>query len=214
MILHSLHLLIADDHPLFRLGLKDYLLRCPGVVEVDEAASGNELLQKIDGRAYDCIILEIALPGANGLAFIGQVIKRSPRARLIIYSMYPEDQFGSRALRAGAACYLTKDSDPELLKEAVLKVSRGERYIVPSLAQKLGEEALSGRKGLPHELLSDREFQVLTMIAAGKTVSGIASELKISVKTVSTHRSHILEKMNLRNNAELIRYALEHGLVL
>jgi two-component system, NarL family, invasion response regulator UvrY len=210
----SLHLLIADDHPLFRLGLKDFLLGCPGVVEVDEAASGVEVLQKIDEKPYDCIVLEICLPGENGLAVLGRILKRMPKARVIIFSMCPEDQYGIRSLKAGAACYLMKKSDPELLKEAILKVTRGERYIVPSLAEKLGEEALSGRKGLPHERLSDREHQVLLMIAAGKTVSEIAAELKISVKTVSTHRAHILEKMELRNNSELIRYAMTNGLVI
>lgn len=211
---HSLHLLIADDHPLFRLGLKDFLLGCPGVVNVDEASSGIEVLHKIDGKAYDCIVLEIGLPGENGLAVLGRILKRMPKARVIVFSMYPEDQYGIRSLKAGAASYLTKNSDPELLKEAVLKVSRGERYILPSLAVKLGEEALSGRTGLPHERLSDREHQVLIMIAAGKTVSEIAAELKLSVKTVSTHRAHILEKMNLRNNSELIRYAVKNGLVV
>jgi two-component system, NarL family, invasion response regulator UvrY len=209
----SLHLLIADDHPLFRLGLKDFLLGCPGVAEVDEASSGSEILHKIDRKTFDCIVLEIALAGENGLAVLGRILKRMPKAKVIVFSMYPEDQYGIRSLKAGAACYLTKKSDPELLKEAIPKVARGERYIVPSLAEKLGEEALSGRVGLPHDRLSDREHQVLLMIAAGKTVSEIAVELKLSVKTVSTHRAHILEKMNLRNNSELIRYALKNGLV-
>ena len=210
----SLRLLIADDHPLFRLGVKELLLECPGVVSVDEASSGIEVLRKIDDKAYDCIVLDIHLPGENGLAVLGRIIKRRPMARVIIFSMYPEDQYGVRSLKAGAAGYLTKNSDPELLKEAVLKVCRGERFILPSLAEKLGEEVLSGRAGLPHERLSDRELQVLTMIASGKTVTQIAAELNLSVKTVSTHRAHILEKMKLRNNSELIRYALKNGLVL
>jgi two-component system, NarL family, invasion response regulator UvrY len=211
---HSLHLLIVDDHPLFRLGLKDFLLGSPDVVDVDEASSGAEVMQKMDGKTYDCIVLAISLPGENGLAVLGRILKRNPRAQVIIYSMYPEDQYGIRSLKAGAACYLSKKSDPELLKEAIHKVTRGERFIVPTLAEKLGEEALSGRVGLPHDRLSDREHQVLLMIAAGKTVSEIAAELKLSVKTVSTHRAHILEKMSLRNNSELIRYAITSGLAV
>jgi DNA-binding NarL/FixJ family response regulator len=210
---NSITLLIADDHPLFRMGVKELLLGFPGVAHVDEASSGIEVLQKIDGKAYDCIVLDLHMPGENGLAVLGRIIKKRPKARVIVFSMYPEDQYGIRSLKAGAACFLTKNSDPELLKEAVLKVSRGERYIVPSLAEKLGEEALSGRTGLPHERLSNREHQVLTMIASGKTVSQIAAELDLSVKTISTHRAHILEKMKLRNNSELIRYAVKNGLV-
>jgi two-component system invasion response regulator UvrY len=210
----SLHLLIADDHPLFRLGLKDLLLECPGVVSVDEASSGIDVLQKIDRKVYDCIILDIQMPGENGLGILSRIMKRRPKARVIVFSMHPEDQYGVRSLRAGAACYLTKSSDPEILKEAVFKVSRGERYILPSLAEKLGEEALSGHPGLPHERLTNREHEVMTLIASGKPVSQIAADLNLSVKTVSTHRAHILEKMKLRNNSELIRYALKNGLVV
>ncbi len=213
MAANSITLLIADNHPLFRMGVKEVLLGFPGVALVDEASSGSEVLQKIDGKAYDCIILDIHMPGENGLAVLGRIMKIRPKAKVIVFSMYPEDQYGIRSLRAGAACFLTKNSAPELLKEAVLKVSRGERYIIPSLAEKLGEEALSGRTGSLHERLSDREHQVLTMIASGKTVSEIAAALKLSVKTVSTHRAHILEKMKMRNNSELIRYALKNGLV-
>ncbi len=200
-----LTLLIADDHPLFRLGVSELLLGFPGVARVDEASSGVELLNKINEKPYDCIILDIQMPGESGLGILGRIMKIKPKARVIVFSMYPEDQYGVRSLKAGAACYLTKNSAPDLLQEAVLKVSRGERYIIPSLAEKLGEEALSGCTGLPHERLTDREYEVMTIIASGKSVSQTAAKLNISVKTVSTHRAHILEKMKLRNKAELIR---------
>lgn len=209
----QLSLLIADDHPLFRLGVKELLLGIPGVAHVDEASNGIELLQKIDRVDYDCIILDIHMPGESGLGILGRIMKMKPKSRVIVFSMYPEEQYGVRSLKAGASSYLSKDADPELLKEAVSRVSRGERYIRPSLAEKLEDEVRSGKSGLPHERLSVRELEVMTMIASGKSVSRIAVELNLSVKTVSTHRAHILEKMKLRNNTELICYAMNNGLV-
>jgi two-component system invasion response regulator UvrY len=210
----DLSLLIADDHPLCRLGMKSVLLDCPGVAVVDEVCSGIEVMKKLETNKYDCILLDIFMPGENGLAVLRRILKRKPRAKVIVFSMYPEDQYGMRALEAGALAYLTKVSDPELLKKALCAVIQGKRFIPPSLAEKMGERILSGRRGLPHERLSDREFEVMILIASGKSVSQIASELNLSVKTISTHRAHILEKMQLRNNAEITRYALRNGLVL
>ena len=204
-------ILIADDHAIFREGLKQILEDVPGMVVVDDASRGQEVLEKIAKNDYDLLLLDIAMPGLSGLETLKLLKGQKPKLRVLILSMYPEEQYAVRAIKAGAAGYITKASASEELLEAIRKVSQGGRYISLSIAEKLLFDLEPERS--PHERLSDREYQVLCMIARGKTVSEIALELFLSVKTVSTHRVHILEKMRMKSNAELTNYAIKHNLV-
>lgn len=204
--------LIVDDHPIVREGLKQILSGSAEVVVAGEAGSSDEALRGISEGNYDVALLDIALPGRSGLDILQELKKQSPKTAILILSAYPEEQYALRALKSGAAGYLVKKSAPEELVTAIKKVSRGGKYISSHLAERLVFALEKGEKE-PHETLSDREYQVMCMIASGKTVSEIAKELSLSVKTVSTHRSHILEKMNMRNNAELIHYAVKKELV-
>jgi two-component system invasion response regulator UvrY len=204
-------ILIADDHAIFREGLKQILEDVPGMVVVDDASRGQEVLEKVAKNDYDLLLLDIAMPGLSGLETLKLLKGQKPKLRVLILSMYPEEQYAVRAIKAGASGYITKASASEELLEAIRKVSQGGRYISLSIAEKLLFDLEPERP--PHERLSDREYQVLCMIARGKTVSEIALELFLSVKTVSTHRVHILEKMRMKNNAELTNYAIKHNLV-
>lgn len=207
-----INVLIIDDHPIVREGLKQILKASSEVVVSGEAGNSDEALRGISEGNYDVALLDIALPGRSGLDILQELKKRSPKTAILILSAYPEEQYALRALKSGAAGYLVKKSAPEELVTAIKKVSSGGRYISSHLAERL-VFALEKGGNEPHETLSDREYQVMCMIASGKTVSEIAKELSISVKTVSTHRSRILEKMDMRNNAELIHYAVKKGLV-
>jgi len=213
MATDKLKVLIADDHALFRSGVVEILSDCAEVALVDEASTGAEALKKIKKKHYDCVLIDIFMPGENGIEVLKQLKNIDPHTRALVLSMYPVEQYGVRALKAGASGFLSKCITPEVLKEAIGKVSRGQKYITPDLAERLSEEIVAGSGKLPHERLTDRELQVFIMIALGKTVSQIARELYLSVKTVSTHRVHILQKMGLKNNAELIQYAVKNGLV-
>lgn len=206
------NILIIDDHALFRSGVRRILAECPGVGLVEEAANGAEAIMRFAVRHYDCVLLDVFMPGESGLGVIRRLKALDPEARYLFLSMYPEEQYGVRAIKAGAAGYLTKDVHPDTLKEAVRRVCGGQSYIDGVLADKLTDEIRGGGKAA-HEKLSDRELQVLVMIASGKTVSMIAIELYLSVKTVSAHRANILRKMDLSNNSELIQYAVKNGLV-
>ena len=206
------NILIVDDHALFRSGVKEILTGCPGVGIIDEAANGAEAIIQFGLRHYDCVLLDIFMPGESGLEVIRRLKALDPEAHCLILSMYPEEQYGVRAIKAGAAGYLTKNVNPDTLKEAVRRVCGGQSYIDNLLADKLTDEIRGGGKA-PHEKLSDRELQVLVLIASGKTVSLIAKELYLSVKTVSAHRANILRKMGLTNTSELIQYAVKNGLV-
>ena len=206
-------ILIADDHSVVRAGLKQILSDIPGMTVVDEASNGAEVLDKIRKKACSVVILDIAMPGKNGLDVLKEIKGEYPDLPVLMLSMYPEDQYAIRVLRSGAAGYMTKESAPEELVEALRTVAKGKKYISPSIAEKLAFNLdLDGKKE-PHEMLSDREYQVLCFIAEGKTVTHIAEELFLSVKTVSTYRSRILEKMQLKNNAELTSYAIKRGLI-
>jgi two-component system invasion response regulator UvrY len=206
-------ILIADDHPIVRQGFKQVLSETADLVVADEAGNGQEVLSLVAKKDYDVILLDISMPGKNGLEVLKELKIVSPKIPVLILSIYPEEQYAIRALRAGASGYLTKASAPEELISAIRKVSRGGKYIGSSLAEKLAYE-LDGDSGkAPHETLSDREYQILLMIASGKTVSDIAEEMCLSVKTVSTYRSRILDKMKLKNNAELTTYAIRNKLV-
>jgi DNA-binding NarL/FixJ family response regulator len=208
-----LKILIADDHPIVRTGLKQILDEAPVKIASEEAKDGNEVLRKTAGQAYDLILLDIAMPGVNGLDCLKQIKKQNPGLPVLIISMYPEEQYAVRALKAGASGYLTKQSAPDELLQAIHKVLAGGKYVSASLAEKLAWRLEDDGAANPHEALSDREYEVLCLIASGKTASQIALQLCLSVKTVSTYRVRILEKMKLKNNAELTHYAVKNHLV-
>src|ERR1700740_1537117 len=208
-----MRVLIADDHAVFRRGLKETLAEAFSRVAFGEAKSAPETLEHVRRQEWDLVILDISMPGKSGLDILDDLKRLRPKLPILLLSMHPEQQFARRALKAGAAGYLTKDGVPEELKEAIKKIVGGGRYVSATLAEKLAVDLREGSDLPLHELLSDREFQVLRMIASGKTVKEIAEELSLSVKTVSTYRSRILEKTGLKTNAELIRYALQTQLV-
>lgn len=208
-----IRILIADDHPVVRQGLKQILADERDMKVAGEASNTVELVEKIRNERWDIVLLDITMPGRGGLDALKELRRDSPKLPVLVLSMHPEDQFGLRVLRSGAAGYLTKDSAPEELVKAIRKVCTGGKYISPSLAEKLAIHLEAGIEKPPHEILSDREYQVMCLIAAGKTVSEVAKEVSLSVKTISTYRSRILEKMKVKTNAELTRYAIQHGLV-
>jgi DNA-binding NarL/FixJ family response regulator len=206
-------ILIADDHPIVRRGLKQILAEEPDFSHVGEAQCAREIHQLLRESTWDVLILDINLPDQSGLEVLKEVHDSKPNLPVLILSMHPEDQFAVRVLKSGASGYLTKDSAPDELIKAVRKILSGGRYISSTLAEQLAVSLSRGSSETPHENLTDREFQVLVMIASGKTVSEIAEHLDLSVKTISTYRTRILEKMNLKTNAELTSYAVRSGLV-
>ncbi|HTG02342.1 MAG TPA: response regulator transcription factor [Nitrospirota bacterium] len=206
-------ILIADDHAIFREGLKQILEDYDDLEIIDEASRGQEVLDKVAKKDYDLLLLDIAMPGLSGLDTLKLLKVQKPRLRVLILSMYPEEQYAVRAIKAGASGYITKASASEELIEAIRKVSQGGRYISASITEKLLFEPGQEPERPPHERLSDREYQILCLIGRGKTVGEIAEALGLSVKTVSTHRVHILEKMDMKNNAELTNYTIKHGIV-
>jgi len=208
-----INILIADDHSIVRAGLKQIIAEIPDMAIVDEASNGNEVLEKIRMNDYSVVVLDIAMPGISGLEALKEIKSERPGLPVLMLSMYPEDQYAIRVLRSGAAGYLTKESAPAELVTAIRTVANGKKYISPSVAERLVFNLDFEGKREPHELLSDREFQVLCMIASGKAVSDIAKELSLSVKTISTYRSRILEKMKFKNNAELTTYAIQNHLI-
>lgn len=208
-----LKLLIADDFPLFRRGVKDLLTDGLGAVMVGECGNAHELLDLARRKKWDVVILDIAMPGTTGTEALKQLKSEYPKLPVLVLSMHPEDQYAVRMLKAGADGYMTKASAPEELVEAVKKLLGGGQYVSPTLAEKLALTVKARIEGAPHECLSDREYEVLCLIASGKTVSEIAERMHLGVTTISTYRARILDKMNLKNNAELTRYALERGLV-
>lgn len=208
-----IRILVVDDHPIIRKGLKQIIEETYDLIVEEEASNGYEVLEKIQKKNFDVIILDLAIPGINGLDVLKQLKKIKPELPVLILSMYPEEQYAIRVLKAGASGYLTKESAPEELVSAIRKIKNGGKYISSSLAEKLAFNISVDSNKMVHELLSDREFQVMCMIASGKTVSEIADELSLSVKTVSTYRYRILDKMNLNSNAELTHYAFENNLI-
>jgi two-component system invasion response regulator UvrY len=204
-------ILVVDDHVIVREGLKKILLDTPDMVVADEASNGQEVTKKIWNNDYDLILLDISLPGRSGLDVLKQLKCTKPQVPILILSVHPEEQYALRSLRAGASGYLTKQSAPDELIGAIRKVAKGRKYITSSIAEKLAFELEVDSRELPHETLSDREYQVMCMIGSGKTVKEIAEALSLSVKTISTHRTHILNKM--QNNAQLTHYAIKNALV-
>lgn len=205
--------LIADDHPIFRAGLKETLAKDPEVESVEEAEDGHRALELARKKLWDVVVLDIKMPGRDGLEVLQELRRECPKLPVLFLSAHPEDQLALRLLKAGAAGYLTKDKAPEVLLTAIRKVLQGGKYISESLAEKVVLDLESEKAKSPHESLSDREYQVMCMIASGKAIKAIARELFLSVRTVSTYRSRVLEKMKMKTNAELIRYALDHKLI-
>ncbi len=206
-------ILIADDHAIVREGLKQILSESPDLVVVAEASSGQEVLEKISKNDLDLVVLDIAMPGRGGLDILKEIKTQKPRLPVLMLSMYPEEQYAIRVLKSGASGYLTKESAPSELVMAIRQISQGKKYISPSLAEKLAIDLEINPDKMPHEILSDREYQVMCMIASGKTLKEIADGLSLSIKTISTYRSRILEKMNMKTNAELTHYAIKNNLV-
>lgn len=206
-------ILIADDHVIVREGLKQIVAETSDMVVADEAGSGHEVLNKVLKNDYDVVVLDITMPGMNGVDILNQLKNQRPELPVLILSMHPEEQYAVRVLRAGASGYLTKESAPDELIAAIRKVSASKKYVSSSLAEKLAFELETDTEKPLHETLSDREYQVMCMIASGKTVKEIAEEVFLSVKTISTYRARILKKMIMKNNAELTYYAIKHGLV-
>jgi two-component system invasion response regulator UvrY len=205
-------ILIADDHAVVRRGLEQIIAETPDIVVAGEAVNGWEVLDRIKENDYDVIVMDIAMPGKDGIDVLTQLKFEKPEIPVLMLSMYPEEQFAIRALKAGASGYLTKESAPDELVTAIRKVSAGGKYVSSAFAEKL-VSILQETERLPHEALSNREYKVMCLIATGKTVTEIADELSLSVKTVSTYRSRILEKMKMKNNAELTYYAIKNKLV-
>src|SRR5436190_4290174 len=204
---------VIDDHAVVREGLKRIISENPGMAVSGEAGDGYEALKVVKSSPCDVVLLDITMPNKNGLDVLKQIRAESPRLPVLILSMHAEDQYSIRVLRAGAAGYLTKESAPAKLVQAIRKVVRGGKYVTSTLAEKLVVGLDSDPSKAPHQILSDREYQVLCLIASGKTVSQIAEELALSVKTISTYRVRILDKLQMKNNAELTRYAIKQGLV-
>lgn len=206
-------ILLADDHTVVRHGVKTILADEFKRATFGEARNAQEALDLVWKENWDVVILDITMPGRSGLEVLREIKKSKPRLPVLVLSMHPESQFAVRVLKRGASGYMTKESAADELVGAIQKVLAGGRYVSTSLAEKLATYLAADTHKPPQELLSDREFQVLRLIASGKTVSEIAEELSLSVKTISTYRTRILEKMGMRNNSELMRYALQHHLV-
>jgi two-component system invasion response regulator UvrY len=205
--------LVADDHGIVRRGLRQILTESPDVMVGGEAATADEVMRYVLGEPWSVVLLDLKLPGSSGLELLMRIRRERPQFAVLILTMYPEDQYAVRALKAGAAGFLTKETAPDKLVDAVRKVAAGGRYVSAELAETLASLLAGEGNGAPHERLSDREFEVLKMLASGKTVSQVAEILSLSVKTVSTHRTRLLKKMSMTTNAELTHYALRNGLV-
>jgi len=205
--------LIADDHAIVRRGLREILTETPDILVGGEAATAQEVMQLVHAERWSVVLLDLSLPGGTGLELLGQIRRDYPALPVLILTVQPEDQYAVRAIRAGAAGFLTKESAPEKLIDAVRKVASGGRYVSPGLAETLASVLAGDSKKEPHALLSNREFEVFKMLASGKTVSQVAKDLSLSVKTVSTHRTRILDKMGMKTNADLTQYAMRNRIV-
>ncbi len=208
-----IRVLLADDHTIVRAGLKELLSETGDITVSGEANDGAEALARIRESDYDVAVLDMSMPGRSGIELIRQVKRERPRLPILVLSMHSEEQYAVRALKAGASGYLTKESAADQLVAAIRRIAAGGAFVTPETAQRLALDVSTAGAAAPHTLLSDREFQVLRLIADGKSVSEIAKQLTLSVKTISTHKTRIMRKMRLANQAELIRYAIEHELL-
>ncbi len=209
----SAKILIADDHEIFRKGIKQILSDMPDKYDIEEASNGSEVMKKISGNEFDMVLLDISMPGRNGIDILKQLKNFRPDLQVLILSMYPEEQFAVRALKAGAAGYLTKASKHDEFVNAVHKILAGKKYISASLANRLALYIRTDERKAPHETLSAREYEVMCMTASGKRVKQIAMELSLSDKTISTYRSRILNKLKMKNIAQLIQYTINNRIV-
>ena len=209
----KIRIFIADDHPIVRQGLRRIVEEDPGMAIAGEAGDAATVLSTLQSTAVDLVLLDVSMPGGPFLETLKELRTRYPTVRVLALSVHPEDQWAVRALRAGASGYLTKDHSPDQLLEAIRRVYRGGKYVSPTLAERLAEQLDGGGERAPHELLSDREFEVMRRLGNGLTITQIASELALSAKTVSTYRARILEKMAVESNADLVRYAARYGLI-
>jgi DNA-binding NarL/FixJ family response regulator len=207
-----IRILVADDHAVVREGVKQILANLDDMKVSGEAGSGPETLAMLDRQDYDLVLLDISMPGRSGLEILEDIRNVRPKLPVLVLSMHPEEQYALRALRAGAAGYLTKASAPQELIGAIRKAAKGGKYVTASLAEKLAFQLDMDAVKPRHETLSNRELQIMLMIAAGKSVSEIAAELSLSVKTVSTYRVRLLAKLGMKTNAEMMRFAIEEGL--
>jgi len=209
-----IRLVIADDHAIVREGLKRIVGEAEGLHVEAEAADGNEVMKAVREREFDVLVLDLSMPGRSGMELIKLVKAEKPKLRILVLSMHQETQYAVRAIRSGASGYLTKESAPAQLEQALRKIAAGGAYISAEVAEQLALGAMPGGKAAaPHESLSDREFDVLRRLAAGESVTEIAAALNLSVKTVSTHKANGMAKLGLQNQTELVRYALKHGLI-
>ena len=208
-----IRIVVADDHGIVREGLKQLLRGAEGFEVVGEARDGHDVMQRVRELEFDVLLLDMSMPGRSGIDLIKQVKSERPRLRVLVLSMHEEQQYAVRAIRAGAAGYVTKEGAAAELAVALRKVASGGAYVTAAVAEQLALSAMPDNPGLPHESLSDREFQVFRLIAEGRSVADIGERLKLSVKTVSTHKANILHKMGLATTGDLIRYAIAHRLV-
>jgi DNA-binding NarL/FixJ family response regulator len=207
-----IRILIADDHAIVRGGLKQIIATTHDMAVTAEAAQGSEVVDKLRSCEIDLLLLDMTMPGISGVDLIRRVRADRPTLPVLVLSIHNEAQVASRALRAGATGYVTKDSDPDVLLAAIRKLAEGGRFIDPKLVDALVFDKHSGDEP-PHEVLSDREFQVLQMLATGRSINDIADACALSAKTISTHKMRLMQKLGLTNNAEVIRYAIRHGLI-
>lgn len=205
--------LIADDHALFRDGLKRIINETDDIDVVAEAIDGKDILKKAKECDWDIALLDINLPDINGLDILKRMLSANAASRVLVLSMYPEEEYAIRAIRSGASGYLTKDSPTDQLISVIRRLAKGGKYVNPELAEKILFNPTSDSESLTHTSFSDREFHVFKLIVSGESLTSIANKLSLSVKTVSTYRSRILEKMNMKNNAQLVKYAIQHRLV-
>ena len=209
----KLEVLVADDHAIIRDGLKKILADTDDMVVAGEAANSNAVMEQVRARTWSLLVLDISMPGRNGLELIRMVNAECPRLPILVFSMHHEEQYAVRAIRAGASGYLSKEGDTDLLLPAMRKVAFGGVFISPTVAELLATDASPHKEVMPHTLLTDREFEVFSSLVRGVRLTTIAEELSLSVKTVSTHKTHILNKMNMSSPVDLVRYALDHKLL-
>ena len=205
--------LVADDHAIIRDGLKKILADTNDLVVAGEASNGHTVMEQVKQRDWDLLVLDLSMPGRHGLELIKLLKAERPKLPILIFSMHQEEQFAVRAFRAGASGYLSKEGDSDLILPAMRKVAAGGTYISPKVAELLATDISPNSQALPHTLLSDREYEVFSRILKGVSLTEIAAELSLSIKTVSTHKSHILIKMGMTSQVDLVRYAIEHHLM-
>ncbi|MEY2617778.1 MAG: hypothetical protein RL522_780 [Pseudomonadota bacterium] len=207
-----IRIVVADDHAIVREGLKQILATVPDFQVVGEAADGTQVMQRVRETDFDLLLLDLSMPGRSGMELIRLVKADKPRVRILVLSMHQEMQYAVRAIKSGASGYLTKESAPAELEQALRKIAAGGAYVTAEVAQQLALGAMPDHQAAPHEALSPREFEVFRQLVAGASVTEIAQALHLSVKTVSTHKTHLMDKLGVHNPAELVRYAIRHGL--